>query len=116
MALCRKCIHKEVCKICEELGTKNAMRMFDFNCENYIYSEGAWEYNRSAFNNKLVMIERYCEYGLTHFCDGTVNKSQADPEEQAKPPCPKYEECEIRKKKLEEIPIDSDKAQESWEI
>ena len=45
---------------------------------------------------KYAKLERDCQYGLTHFCDGTPNKS-VDEQAQPKPICPKYHCCEIRR-------------------
>lgn len=115
--ICRNCIHKNVCDLCKELDLKNAIMIFDFKCRDFLsadvmeelakYKLLKWEYNTSAFNRKLIEVKKNCEYGLTHFCDGTVNKSWAEPNEIAKPFCPKYESCELRQKKLEEITIES---------
>ena len=36
MAVCGKCIHKNVCVFCKEMGFENVVRANDFNCKDYI--------------------------------------------------------------------------------
>lgn len=48
---------------------------------------------------KLQSLERNCFYGLTHFCDGTPNKS-VDEHAKTKPTCPNYYDCYLRRQSL----------------
>ena len=36
MAVCGKCIHKNVCGFCKEMGFENVVRANDFNCKDYL--------------------------------------------------------------------------------
>lgn len=54
---------------------------------------------QARFSNKRHTLEWACKYGLTHFCDGTPNKS-IDEYAKPKPVCPKYYRCEIREKSI----------------
>ena len=36
MAVCGKCIHKNVCGFCKEMGFENVVRANDFNCKDYM--------------------------------------------------------------------------------
>ena len=54
---------------------------------------------QARFTNKQLLIARECKYGLTHFCDGTPNKS-VDDRTRTKPRCPDYCRCKIRKQSI----------------
>lgn len=51
---------------------------------------------QEKFTGKRHKLEYSCQYRLTHFCDGTPNKS-IDERATEKPPCPRYHTCEIRR-------------------
>lgn len=36
MAVCGKCIHKNVCGFCKEMGFEDVVRANDFNCKDYL--------------------------------------------------------------------------------
>ena len=36
MAVCGKCIHKNVCEFCKEMGFQDVVRANDFNCKDYL--------------------------------------------------------------------------------
>ena len=56
------------------------------------------ETNEITHATKLNLLTRICKYGLGHFCDGTPNKSGG--EQEYLPPCPDYEYCTIRRKRV----------------
>lgn len=43
--------------------------------------------NENDVKDRKKLIEKYCEYGLQYFCDGTPNKSELNYAAQRKPPC-----------------------------
>ena len=103
MAMCNRCIHINVCEKCRKL---DELKRTNVNCDDYIYVEDKWEFNDHEFNTKVRNLNKQCEYGVNHWCDGKVNKSEL-PEGEDKPKCPKYDECELRKNKLKEVTIRS---------
>jgi hypothetical protein len=50
---------------------------------------------QGRFSMKRTYLEKRCLYGLTHFCDGTPNKSESATAK-PKPRCPNYYHCELR--------------------
>ena len=54
---------------------------------------------QARFTNKHLLLARECTYGLTHFCDGTPNKS-IDGRLKPRSRCPDYPSCKIRKQSI----------------
>ncbi len=90
------CLRKEVDRLSrrnQKLETENVeLRL---KVSKYI-KDPIEETNEITHATKLNLLTRICRYGLSHFCDGTPNKSEGVQDYLA--PCPDYEYCTIRQK------------------
>lgn len=70
MAVCGKCIHKNVCGFCKEMGFENVVRANDFNCKDYISTDdvaevknGTWIDDIQKFTSPAGVTQKYlCGY------------------------------------------------------
>lgn len=82
MAVCGKCIHKNVCDFCKEMGFENVVRANDFNCKDYISTADVVEVCRCGkckYANEDGTICRYSvgrEVEPTHYCSYGVRKNE----------------------------------------
>lgn len=65
------------------------------------YSHICIEIDEHRMASKKGAIERECIYGLTHFCDGTVNEEEAGDGTRPLPPCPLRRTCRLREMRIE---------------
>lgn len=89
MAVCGKCIHKNVCEFCKEMGFQNVVRANDFNCKDYLPEADVVEVvrcrNCANFKEIIKAKAGICYHrnsngirGITDFCSYGVKKEGAD--------------------------------------
>ena len=83
----------------EVLRLENAALRAELEATNK-YTQYSVDIPEQELLNKYKALESTCKYGLSHFCDGSVNWSVAPEGTKPFPPCMWKAECNIRKHKL----------------